>query len=130
MKIAHVATDILIAPVAGYLATKAMEPVGMSLYKIESKTDRAREDAVRPGPPYTIAAKKRSARLGSSSKGTRSIELACGFTTVLGRLGSDSCDTASYDRHQSTPCRAALRCRDVVTYRRRYDARARLFGAK
>ncbi len=42
----------------GYLATKAMEPVSIRLYELESEKDRQREDAVRPGPPYEIAAKK------------------------------------------------------------------------
>lgn len=35
-----------------------MEPVAMQLYAWESAEDRQREDAVRPGPPYEIAARK------------------------------------------------------------------------
>jgi hypothetical protein len=49
------AEDLAVAAVAGYLATKAMEPVSEELYELESDTDRAREDAARPGPPYRIA---------------------------------------------------------------------------
>jgi hypothetical protein len=50
--------DLATAAVAGYLGTKAMEPVSIKLYELESENDRAREDAARPGPPYEIAAKK------------------------------------------------------------------------
>lgn len=64
MNTADVITDILIAPVAGFVGTKVMEPVGMGLYKMESPRDRAQEDAVRPGPPYEIAAKKTLGALG------------------------------------------------------------------
>jgi hypothetical protein len=35
--------DLAIAPVAGYLGTKAMEPVGTWLYEHESQADRERE---------------------------------------------------------------------------------------
>ncbi len=35
-----------------------MEPVSQKLYELESDTDRAREDAARPGAPYRIAAQK------------------------------------------------------------------------
>ncbi len=41
--------DLALAPVAGYLATKVMEPVSSKLYELESEADRAREDAARPG---------------------------------------------------------------------------------
>lgn len=56
--------DLVVAALAGYLATKAMEPVSTRLYELESEKDRNREDAVRPGPPYEIAAKQIAARLG------------------------------------------------------------------
>ncbi len=59
-----VTEDLAVAALAGYLATKAMEPVSMRLYELESEKDRQREDAVRPGPPYEIAAKKVAASLG------------------------------------------------------------------
>lgn len=51
-------TDLALSALAGYLGTKAMEPVSMKLYQRESAQSRAREDAVRPGPPYRIAAAK------------------------------------------------------------------------
>lgn len=43
---------------SGYVATKAMEKVSMKLYKMEPEEVRNKEDEVRPGPPYKIAAKK------------------------------------------------------------------------
>ena len=55
--------------VAGYAATKAMEPVSMKLYELESPADRDREDAARPGPPYEIAAKKIAALAGVTLEG-------------------------------------------------------------
>ncbi len=56
-------SDLALAPIAGYLATKVMEPVSSKLYELESEVDRAREDAVRPGPPYRIAAERTAALL-------------------------------------------------------------------
>ena len=50
--------DLAVAGAAGYLGTKAMEPVSQKLYELASDQDRRREDAARPGPPYRIAAKK------------------------------------------------------------------------
>lgn len=51
-------SDAALSVVAGYLGTKAMEPVSMKLYGLESERDQAQEDAARPGPPYKIAAEK------------------------------------------------------------------------
>jgi phage gp46-like protein len=51
-------TDLALAPLAGYVGTKVMEPVGAKLYELESEQDRKREDAARPGAPYAIAARK------------------------------------------------------------------------
>jgi hypothetical protein len=47
-----------------------MEPVGMKLYELESEADRQREDAVRPGMPYEIAATKMAGLVGVSLEGT------------------------------------------------------------
>ena len=60
----QVLIDFALSPVAGYVATKAMEPVSMKLYELESDADRQREDAVRPGPPYRVAAEKTAALAG------------------------------------------------------------------
>jgi hypothetical protein len=64
-----VTEDLVVAALAGYLATKAMEPVSMKLYELESEKDRQREDAARPGPPYEIAAKKTAASVGVELQG-------------------------------------------------------------
>ncbi|MFD0900097.1 hypothetical protein [Actinomadura sediminis] len=48
---ADLLTDAAIAPVAGYAATKVMEPVSMKLYQLQSDTARGREDDARPGSP-------------------------------------------------------------------------------
>lgn len=50
-------TDLALAPVAGYVGTKVMEPVSSKLYELESEQDRKREDEARPGAPYAIAPK-------------------------------------------------------------------------
>ncbi|WP_205346838.1 hypothetical protein [Pseudonocardia broussonetiae] len=55
---AAVGEDLAVATLAGYLGTKAMEPVSTKLYELESEVDRAREDTARPGPPDRIAAEK------------------------------------------------------------------------
>jgi hypothetical protein len=64
MNARNVLADLALAPVAGYLGTKAMEPVGSWLYEHESQASREREEAARPGPPYRIAAQKTTALLG------------------------------------------------------------------
>ncbi len=56
--------DIGVGLIAGYAGTKIMEPVAMKLYEWESEEDRRREDAVRPGPPYEIAARKTTQAIG------------------------------------------------------------------
>lgn len=50
--------------IGGYVGTKLMERVSSTLYRLEPEDDRRREDAVRPGPPYQIAARKTAALLG------------------------------------------------------------------
>jgi uncharacterized membrane protein YagU involved in acid resistance len=57
-------TDLALSVLAGYVGTKAMEPVSMKLYELEPAHVREREDAARPGPPYQVAAEKISALLG------------------------------------------------------------------
>ncbi|WP_300441717.1 DUF1440 domain-containing protein [Christiangramia sp.] len=64
MKISKVLFAFAGSMVSGYLATKAMEKVSMKLYKLESKKDQEKEEEVRPGPPFQIAAKKTLKSLG------------------------------------------------------------------
>jgi len=56
--------DLALSAVAGYVGTRAMEPVSMRLYELEPAAARAREDAARPGPPYRVAAEKITGVLG------------------------------------------------------------------
>jgi hypothetical protein len=64
MGVRAVVGDVVTAVVAGYAGTKVMEPVSMALYKAESPQDQAKEDAVRPGPPYRLAAEKTAKAVG------------------------------------------------------------------
>jgi uncharacterized membrane protein YagU involved in acid resistance len=64
MKIRRTVTDLALSVLAGYVGTKAMEPVSMKLYQLEPTHIREREDAARPGAPYQMAAEKVSAMLG------------------------------------------------------------------
>lgn len=64
MKVPTLIADAAVSAVAGYVGTKAMEPVSMKLYELETPQTRSREDAVRPGPPYKIAAEKITRLLG------------------------------------------------------------------
>lgn len=58
-----VATDTLLGAAAGYAGTKAMEQFGMKTYELEPEGDRKQEEAVRPGPPYRLAAENLSHRV-------------------------------------------------------------------
>ncbi len=60
-------TDLALAPIAGYVGTKVMEPVSSKLYELESAQDRKREDEARPGAPYAIAARKTADLVGPGS---------------------------------------------------------------
>lgn len=63
-RVSTILADLGIGAVAGYVGTKAMEPVSMWLYERESEADRAREDAARPGPPYRLAAQNTTRLIG------------------------------------------------------------------
>lgn len=56
--------DLALAPLAGYAGTKLMEPVSSKLYELESQADRDRGNAVRPGMPHAIPARKATDLLG------------------------------------------------------------------
>jgi uncharacterized membrane protein YagU involved in acid resistance len=53
-----VSEDVLTAWIGGVVGTKVMEQASTKLYELESEEARAKEDAVRPGPPDELAAKK------------------------------------------------------------------------
>lgn len=56
---------------AGYIATKVMESASMKMYEMEPEEIRKKEDEVRPGPPYEIAAKKTAALFGKELTGSQ-----------------------------------------------------------
>ena len=56
--------DVGIGLISGYVGTKVMERASMTLYEWESEEARRQEDAVRPGPPYELAARKITGLLG------------------------------------------------------------------
>ena len=64
MRTETVIADIGLGLIAGYVGTKVMEMVSMKLYERESEEARRQEDAVRPGPPYEIAAQKTANLVG------------------------------------------------------------------
>jgi uncharacterized membrane protein YagU involved in acid resistance len=64
MQTKQVIAEIGAGLIGGYVGTKVMEPVEMKLYEMEPETARKQEDAVRPGSPYEIAARKTTELLG------------------------------------------------------------------
>ncbi len=71
--------DLALAPVAGYVGTKVMEPVSSRLYELESEHDRRREDEARPGMPYAIAARKAADLVGLRLSDRQHERLALAF---------------------------------------------------
>lgn len=69
---------------AGYVATKVMEKASMKMYKMEPDDVRQREDDVRPGPPYRIAAKKTAALFGEELKDEQLKKAGLAFHYGLG----------------------------------------------
>jgi hypothetical protein len=82
----QVLEDLPISALAGLAGTKAMEPVGQKLYEWEPEEDRRREEAVRPGPPFEIAAAKTLRLLGrgSDEKTTERLGLAFHYGLAVG----------------------------------------------
>ncbi len=72
-------TDLALAPIAGYIGTKVMEPVSSKLYEHESEQERKREDEARPGAPYAIAARKTSDLVGLRLSDKQHERLALAF---------------------------------------------------
>lgn len=59
----HFVEDTALAGAAGYVGTKVMEQFNMRTYALETQADRHREEDVRPGPPFRLAAENLSARV-------------------------------------------------------------------
>lgn len=68
----------------GFIATKIMGKVSMKLYKMEPEEARKQEDAVRPGPPYQIAAKKTASLLNLQLNDEQLKKAGMGFHLGLG----------------------------------------------
>ncbi len=64
MRANELIADVGLGLVGGYVGTRVMEPVSMKLYEWEPEEARRQEDAVRPGPPYELAARKITTLLG------------------------------------------------------------------
>jgi hypothetical protein len=64
MGIRELIADVGVGMIGGYVGTQVMERVSMKLYELESEEDRKREEEVRPGPPFEIAARKTTEALG------------------------------------------------------------------
>jgi hypothetical protein len=83
MKLRALFTDLTLSTAAGYLGTRAMEPVSMKLYQLEPAAARKREDGVRPGPPFQVAAEKITTlfgvQLGEQQMGRFSLALHYGL---------------------------------------------------
>lgn len=64
MKMRELVSDIGTGVIGGYVGTQVMERVSMKLRELEPEEDRKREEEIRPGPPFYIAAKKTTEALG------------------------------------------------------------------
>lgn len=64
MGIRQLVADVGVGMIGGYVGTQVMERVSMKLYELEPEEDRKREEEVRPGPPFVIAATKTTEALG------------------------------------------------------------------
>lgn len=69
---------------AGYVATKVMGKASMKMYDMEPDEVRKKEDAVRPGPPYQIAARKTAALFGKNLNDEQLKEAGLAFHYGLG----------------------------------------------
>ena len=78
------AAEIGAALIGGYVGTKVMEPVSEKLYQLEPAADRTREDDVRSGSPYTIAARKTAGLVGVTLSDERAERLGMLFHHGLG----------------------------------------------
>ena len=85
MKIRELVSDIGTGVIGGYVGTQVMERVSMKLYELEPEEDRQKEEEVRPGPPFYIAAKKITEALGIAlSEGKLQALAMYGFHYGLG----------------------------------------------
>lgn len=79
MNVRQLLRDAAVVAASGFVGTKVMEPVAMKLYEMEPDAARRQEDEARPGPPYTIAAKKTTEIVG--------LDLSERQVRTLGKVG-------------------------------------------
>jgi hypothetical protein len=91
-------TDLALAPLAGYVGTKLMEPVSSKLHELESEHARRREDEARPGMPYAIAARKAADLVGLRLSDRQHERLALAFHYGW-RSSGRRCTRCSDDAH-------------------------------
>jgi hypothetical protein len=103
-------TDLALAPLAGYVASKIMEPVGAELYELESEQDHKREDQARPGAPYAIAARKTADLVGLHLSDKQHERLALAFHYGLA-IPVGAAVPAAPTTDLSGPVAAGPRCR-------------------
>lgn len=64
--------DTIVAAVAGYVGTEAAERAGTKLMELEPEQDRQREQEVRAGPPFALAADHLATRVFGIDRATSS----------------------------------------------------------
>lgn len=64
MKLRQAVLDLGVGMIGGYAGTKVMEQVSMKLYGLQSEETRKKEEEVRPGDPFYLAAEKTDRLLG------------------------------------------------------------------
>lgn len=63
MHLKDLTTDVVPSVAGAYVGTKTMERFNMKAYQLEPEQDREREESVRPGPPFLLAAENLSQRV-------------------------------------------------------------------
>ncbi len=65
MRADEVLLDVAVGLAAGVVATKVTEYAQMALWRLTPEDIKRREERVRPGPPYRVAARKTTEALGA-----------------------------------------------------------------
>ena len=82
MKISNILFAFAGSMGSGYLATKVMEKVSMKLFELGPQKDQEKEEEVRPGPPFKIAAKKTLKNLGFDISNIGNIDIKKVYTII------------------------------------------------
>lgn len=85
MSTSNVLVDVALGGTASYAATKVMEQFNARVYALEPERDRRREESVRPGPPFRLAAEKLSQQvIGVELDETAASRAGVGFHYLAG----------------------------------------------